>query len=547
LLTFQNPSPDARRSSILNRALLFLATPAPASPAATSRTGANAAAAELSWSELRDSLADATKTAVGVLGDVVFARRRFASEPKEGVCDAHKACWSGCKVNKGGVDLGTWSAAQLNACILPPDALLFDMPHELTHEVPEGTAVYKGPQRRQTRAPAPEIVFGTIVLNVRLNYRSTQDVLFLQEPLTQDGCEGACPSQFEASISNGTLADAMGQYGFCSNGCQVQLVSVDFKSMREDEAEEGSKSSGGLDEMKMIMLVLGCIFGVLFCLGLVLAYRWHKAVQVRQSLDMYKMEDLSAAAERGRKENIRRALPSAFKPPEGFDINTVASGSRRGSSYKGTSVTGSARQKVLDDTQSVRTADEGKSTHSMGSSRKSTSKRILTNLDRDTIYRQAFPDKFDQVPQDTVFEADDRLADESDSAARSGESLAGGSVAGASRVGGRGSVRGSSAGGSVRGSLRSQGSSAGSDRFGSRLTPGPAGHGLSLSLPPPSSPSPPFPSPTLSLFPIPGLRAGTAATQPSPDTFFLFSFFFTLQVPQPHTAQGRHGSCTTIP
>jgi len=441
---------DARRS-LLSRT--FLNAPAPPSAAPSAHTSEDAAGSGLWWplasERLHAGLASATHTALRVVRHVIYAGRRFDNEqePKEGVCDAHKACWSGCKVNRGGVDVGAWSVAELRKCILPPDALMFE---EASEE--EASEVYKGPQRRQTRAPAPATVHGKILLDIRLNYRKTQEVLFFQQsPTCAAGAQ--CTSPFEAVVANGTLADALKRFGFCSNGCKVEMVSVDFKSMSEDDKKEETKSGPAWDETKTIILVLGCVFGSLFCLGLVLAYRWRKAVLVRQNMAMYKMEDLSEAAERGKKEALRRAAPSTFKPPEGFEIQSVSAttGSRRGTSVKGSSVTGSsfriARTAVFDDTASRVTTDDAKSSHSMGSSRKSTSKLVLRDTDRDTLYRHAFPDKFAEVPEETLFETASRIESENES--------------------GRG-------GGS---SVRSQGSSKHSDGFGSRLTPGPVGHG----------------------------------------------------------------------
>ena len=42
-----------------------------------------------------------------------------------------------------------------------------------------------------------------------------------------------------------------------------------------------------------------------------------------QSMAVYKLDDLMGATERGRKSNLQRAFPSSFKPPEGFETNTV--------------------------------------------------------------------------------------------------------------------------------------------------------------------------------------------------------------------------------
>ena len=467
---------DARRS-LLSRTLLFLNAPAPSSAAPSAHTSEDTAGSGLSWplaaERLRAGIASATHTALRVVGDVIYAGHRFDNEreAKEGVCDAHKACWSGCKVNKGGVDVGAWSAAELRKCVLPPDALVFEEASE--EEVSE---VYKGPHRRQTRAPAPATVYGKILLDIRLNYRKTQDALFFQQsPACAAGAQ--CPSPFEDKVANGTLADALKRNGFCSNGCKVEVVSVDFKPMREDDKKEETKS-GPADETRTIIIALCCVFGVLFCLGLVLAYRWRKAVLVRRNTAMYKMEDLSEAAERGKKEALRRAAPSTFKPPEGFDILSVSAttGSRRGTSFKGSSVTGTpfrssfARTPAFDDTESRVTTDDSKSTHSMGSSRRSKSKLMLADTDRDTLYRHAFPEKFAEVPEETLFETASRTASENENGTAH-SSRAGGSVAGGY---GMASVRSGRIGSS---SVRSQGSSNHSDGFGSRLTPGPLGHG----------------------------------------------------------------------
>jgi len=187
---------------------------------------------------------------------------------------------------------------------------------------------------------------------------------------------------------------------------------------------------------------------------------------------VYKMEDLLEATVRGNKDNLRRANPSSFKPPEGFETNTVASTSRAGgSSYKGTSMaSGTVRQKIFDDTGSVISGaqwpgkEDAKSTMSSkkGSSR-ARSKISMNMMDREAIYMQAFPEKYEDVPEETIFEAEDRSRTSGDN---SRDDVSTTSSRGASRTG------------SVVKSMASTRSSA-SDKYGDRHLPGPVGRGPS--------------------------------------------------------------------
>ena len=212
-------------------------------------------------------------------------------------------------------------------------------------------------------------------------------------------------------------------------------------------------------------------------MGLALAYRWRKAIQLRHDVT-YKMEDLVEAEERGRKENLRRAHPSSFKPPDKWETNTVVSGSRRSgksmSRAGGTSVGGSSRgsllpTKVFDDTGSVVSGqNKGRDARSERSSATGVSggsskrgKVKMQHLDRAAIYRQAFPDKFAEVPEETVFEADDIERSSRASSAASSDH-AEDDAAGSHRTPAR----------SVATTRSSR-----SDRYGDRTMAGPAGRG----------------------------------------------------------------------
>lgn len=347
---------------------------------------------------------------------------------------------------------------EVDACVLPPEMLLFVAPS------PHAPAkqVYKGPKRRQTRAPVqlPEMEYADILLDIRLNYRLPGQVTYLQD-------------HFAKSVENGTLSEALGRFGFCRSDtrCDVSLVDVAFRVVGGEEEVVTKKTDDG-SELRIILISLGAVFGLLLCLALALAWRWRKAIWLRKNMAVYKMSDLMEATERGKKENLRRAHPSSFKPPEGFETNTVGSASRRGESFKGTSTAGSFKQKVFDDTGSVvsgrlgsvnrQQQDDARSTRSsVTGSIKSKGVMTLNKMDRQAIYQHAFPEKFEEVPEATIFEDDNYSR-------ASGEENVAESLSSSRALGSRaGSIKSSHA--STRSSV--------SDRFGDRLTPGPRGRG----------------------------------------------------------------------
>ena len=383
-----------------------------------------------------------------------------------GVCDARKACWSGCKVNSAPLDGVPLRQDELDACVLPPHLLSFTPD---SREAPPHEETFKGPKRRQTRVPAPaapDVAYtNKLSLVIRINFLSRAGVEYLEQHL-------------EPAVKNGTLSAALVRFGFCraAKPCDVTLGSSTFNFFYDSPPPPPPPPPKD-NELMIIMIALGSVFGVLLCMGLALAYRWRKAIQLRHNVT-YKMEDLVEAEERGRKENLRRAHPSSFKPPDKWETNTVVSGSRRSgksmSRAGGTSVGGSSRgsllpTKVFDDTGSVVSGqNKGRDARSERSSATGVSggsskrgKVKMQHLDRAAIYRQAFPDKFAEVPEETVFEADDIERSSRASSAASSDH-AEDDAAGSHRTPAR----------SVATTRSSR-----SDRYGDRTMAGPAGRG----------------------------------------------------------------------